>query len=415
MEGTTIDGKVKRDYTLIASVKRKRSLSSQHELMEEVEQHTNEVMQQYKALVAQSSASGNGASVTLVPNINEINNRYRKLVKIGEGSFGEVFIVYDTVAGTYLTMKRMIRFLHSSERSLFGLHNTTFRELHLLTTLSHPNIVRAIDYHILSNGTLIVFMPVISYDLVSLMRHWQNITASGRVTSAWRMPLPVIKCIFRQLLEAVAYLHRHKVIHRDLKPSNVMVDMDGVLKLIDFGWSRYLATDLNQRLTGPPCTVNYRPPELLLLGCHATRYQTPLDIWCCGCILFEMLSGGTLFVSGHNEVEAISSIFDWLGSPSPKSNTYSREGSHSFVIDFPLGKPNTFASRCASLSIQPREVEFMSKMLQLEPSERLRAEKLAQDEWFSIPPSACRPPDLMLPAHNTFRWLEWKRRKSHHI
>ncbi|CCW67662.1 unnamed protein product [Phytomonas sp. Hart1] len=415
MEKSTIDSKCERDYTLISSLKRKRSFSPHHELVEEAEQYTHTVMEQYNALVVQATSLNNRISVSLFPKIDEINTRYRKLVKIGEGSFGEVFLVYDTVAQTYLTMKRMIRFLHSSERSLFGLHNTTFRELHFLTTLSHPNIVQAMDYHILPNGTLMMFMPVISYDLVSLMRHWQNVSASGQITNAVRMPLPVIKCLFKQLLEAVAYLHKHKVIHRDLKPSNVMVDLNGILKLIDFGWSRYLPSDLHQRLTGPPCTVNYRPPELLLVGSHATRYQMSLDIWCCGCILFEMLSGGTLFVSGHNEVEAISSIFDWLGSPSPQSHIYAREGFHSSIVGVPFGKPNTLASRCSSLSIQPREVAFMSKMFQLEPSERLRADKLVQDEWFTVPPSACRPSELMLPAHNTFRWLEWKRRKSHHF
>lgn len=402
--------------------------------------------------------------------LHKLNERYKRLVKIGEGSFGEVYIVYDTRAMSYLVMKRMHRLLHSElhRRGLVGLHNTTFRELYLLGTIKHPNIVNVVSYHILVDGTFIMFTPLIAFDLVSVMHHAQAGCISQHMStpqsaghangaamrhsydsggearqgaapsSRSRMPLPVVKCIFKQIINAMSYLHRHKIIHRDLKPNNIMIDYDGVVKLIDFGWARFFsnAGEGTAKMTGPPCTIRYRPPETLLGGDHLSHYDFSVDVWCCGCILLDMLSGGASFVHARNEAEALACVLDWLGPPSPESRIYgsaaltrataapssstttSVKPSIQAVLrrameqaHYPTSSASSFLSRCAARGIRAEDAAFLACMLQLEPSQRWTAVQLSRHKWFEDVPAACYPKELVLPSCNTYRWLESRRNR----
>ncbi|EPY42602.1 protein kinase [Angomonas deanei] len=214
-------------------------------------------------------------------------------------------------------MKRMRRFLHSSSRGKnVGLHSTTHREIQLLTTLRHPNITHIVDSFILEDGTVIVFFPIVAHDLSALQRTKRD--AFG-VRQSGLLPLPVVKCIFRQLLEAVAHIHAHKVIHRDIKPSNIMVDHNGIVSLIDFGWARYQR--IKGQMTGNPCNIVYRAPEMIANPYFASHYDFSVDVWCCGCVLFELLTGSR-FITASNEMDTLRCIQDWLGAPPAKSAIY---------------------------------------------------------------------------------------------
>ncbi|KAG5510070.1 hypothetical protein JKF63_06963 [Porcisia hertigi] len=337
-------------------------------------------------------------------------HRYQRVLKVGEGTFGEVFVLHDTVANTYITMKRMHTLLSLRRRTL-GIHRCTFREVELLAALRHPNIVQVLDYHVLSDGSFVMLMPVIAHDLASLLRQWPATPRSSGHGAApasprSRMPLHIVKCIFRQIIAGIAYLHKHKILHRDLKPSNVMVDHTGVVKLIDFGWSRFCAAA--GAMTGPPCITAFRPPEVLV-GAHH-NYGFSLDIWSCGCMLFEMLTGGTPFAKSRNEAECLANIVDWLGSPPSSSKVYNRSENH---FPFPMAprRSDTFAQRCITYGIKPPESVFLRRMLCLEPGERATAEALLSDAWFTTAPTMCVPSAIPLPAHNMFRLVELKRKE----
>ncbi|ORC88613.1 protein kinase [Trypanosoma theileri] len=338
--------------------------------------------------------------------VRSLKDRFKRIVKIGQGSFGEVYIVYDTETKMHLTMKRM-ELLHGAGRRVIGLCNTTSRELNLLRMLKHENIVELFDYHVVPDGTLVMLMPVVAYDLVSLIRLWRNGGPRGEPTTG-RMPLSTIKCIFRQLLTGLAYLHRERVMHRDLKPSNVMIDEKGVVKIIDFGWARFCPPKWRGPMTGPPCPVCYRPPEVLLGGRHAVSYDATIDIWCCGCILFEMLSGGKMFINARSEAEAVAAIIDWLGSPSSKSTLYYGNPDKS-LISFKQHRPKRLEHRCELMHIDKDSVSLLSEMLQLEPKRRKSAEELLNHSWFSSAPEACKPHEISLPRYNMYRWLESRR------
>jgi len=98
-----------------------------------------------------------------------------------------------------------------------------------------------------------------------------------------------IKCLMRQLLQAVDYLHKQGIIHRDLKTSNLLYNEKGQLKVCDFGLSRQ---GTNGAFTPTVVTLGYRAPEILL---GSENYSSAIDMWSVGCIFAELLLGEPFF------------------------------------------------------------------------------------------------------------------------
>ena len=83
----------------------------------------------------------------------------------------------------------------------------------------------------------------------------------------------------------IEYLHDLDIVYRDLKPENLMIDKDGNIKLIDFGFAK----KLNQRTYSNVGTLEFKAPEIL---CRSNGYGKMVDIWALGVLLYEMLECG---------------------------------------------------------------------------------------------------------------------------
>ena len=89
-----------------------------------------------------------------------------------------------------------------------------------------------------------------------------------------------------QLLQGIAYCHKHRVLHRDLKPQNLLIDTtSGLIKLADFGLARAFCVPV-RTYTHEVVTLWYRAPEILL---GVKSYSTAVDVWSLGCIFAEMV------------------------------------------------------------------------------------------------------------------------------
>ncbi len=206
---------------------------------------------------------------------------FRILRRLGRGGMGSVWL--GQREGREFVQQVAIKLLHDIDDSTLTSARLR-RERQVLATLQHPNIARLVDGGELDDGTPWVAMEHV--DGISLARYAQTHHAGLRA----RLRL------FLQLLDAVAYAHRHLVVHRDIKPENVLVDGDGHVKLLDFGIAKLLddsiAGQAAQAMTvAGAMTPAYASPEQLL----GRPVTTQTDVYSLGVVLYELLSGSLPF------------------------------------------------------------------------------------------------------------------------
>jgi len=172
--------------------------------------------------------------------------RYIKLDKIGEGTYGVVYKAKDRTSGEIIALKRI---LLSQEDE--GIPSTAIREISLLKELQHPNIVRLYDVVHTENNLTLVF-EYLDQDLKKYLDQCE-----GGVEA------PYLQSFLKQLIKGVEFCHHHRVLHRDLKPQNLLINREGELKLADFGLARAFGIPV-RNYTHEVVTLWYRAPDVLL-------------------------------------------------------------------------------------------------------------------------------------------------------
>ena len=201
---------------------------------------------------------------------------YRVVREIGRGGMGAVYLA-ERADGQYeqRVALKVIKRGMDTEQVL-----ARFRaERQILASLDHPNIARLLDGGSTDWGVPFLAMEYIEGEPI-------DVWAAGRVLSVDdRLRL------FLQVCGAVSYAHQHLVVHRDIKPLNILVTVDGVPKLLDFGIAKVLHEEADQAtstVTGMRLlTPEYASPEQVE-GQHAT---TVSDVYALGVVLYELLTG----------------------------------------------------------------------------------------------------------------------------
>ena len=189
---------------------------------------------------------------------------------IGDGAFSVVRLCQKRGTGEYLACK----IVEKKRLNTPQLQSRFELEVRINQQLHHPGIVQMLDLYG-DEKRYYMFQEFCPHkDL------FQYIVDRGRLTDEESKP------IFRQLLEAIKYVHSMGVSHRDLKPENVLIGPDGKIKISDFGLSRFRNS---QGLVDTPCgSPCYASPE-----CISGRSYNGIttDVWSCGVILYAMLTG----------------------------------------------------------------------------------------------------------------------------
>jgi len=214
--------------------------------------------------------------------IADINNYYEFIKELGKGSYGQVFRCQNKETGNVYACKKMSKKKIKNKKQFQT-------ELNLLRTTDHPNIIKLYDIYE-DNKYIYLIMEECNggefFDSLAKRAKEKNMYTEKECAR-----------IFKQILEAVNYLHAHGVCHRDLKPENILfsnVADDSCLKLIDFGLSKVLDGESNMKKTVG--TTFYMAPEVI-----QGNYNEKCDIWSCGIILYIMLCGKPPFYSQDEE------------------------------------------------------------------------------------------------------------------
>ncbi|MEO0603241.1 MAG: WD40 repeat domain-containing serine/threonine-protein kinase, partial [Myxococcota bacterium] len=208
---------------------------------------------------------------------------YRLVRELGRGGMGLVWLAERADAQfdkrVAIKLLRPASGARSRERFL--------TERRILATLEHPNIARLLDGGETDDGVPYVVMEYVDGETIDRYCARHALPADERVR------------LCRDVCLAVELAHRNLVVHRDIKPRNVLVDADGVPKLLDFGIAKVLTDDdAAATKTGlRPMTPEYASPEQV----RGQRVTTATDVYALGGLLYEMLAGRSAFAGSRDD------------------------------------------------------------------------------------------------------------------
>jgi serine/threonine protein kinase len=220
--------------------------------------------------------------------------RYTRQQKLGTGTYCRVYRGVDNETKGAVALKLIRR--NAAEDD--GLPSDSVREISLLRSFNHPNIVAVIDTQRVADG-------------VSLVLEFLDRSLRDHLTRCAAAAAPeLLRSYAFQLLSAVAYLWDRGVVHCDIRPENILVHRNGILKLCGFEHARFCFKPFKWRDAGLPADC-YRAPETLAgrLLC-----DEKVDVWSCGYVIAEILLRKVL-VGGESNDEQLVGICDVIGRP----------------------------------------------------------------------------------------------------
>ena len=204
---------------------------------------------------------------------NCFSSHYKILSFLGEGSYGKVFKAREISTGRIIAVKKMS--IGDSQSK----YNKIIKEINLLKSLDHPNIVKYYDFFQEEEYIYLMMEYLEGCTLKQYIKNNENISEDNA------------RIIIKQLLTALSYLHYTcDICHRDVKPENIMFkeknDINH-LKLLDFGLS--LDSFESKKHLENCGTLVYMAPELLI---NNIKYTKGVDVWSVGIILYMLLMKG---------------------------------------------------------------------------------------------------------------------------
>ncbi|MHA6258658.1 Stk1 family PASTA domain-containing Ser/Thr kinase [Sporosarcina sp. CAU 1771] len=210
-----------------------------------------------------------------------IGGRYEIIKYIGGGGMSKVFLAHDVILDRDVAIK-ILNYDFSNEEEL---KRRFMREALSATSLTHPHIVDIFDVGEEDELHYLVMEYVEGQTLK------EYIQTNGPLRPDQAVP------IMRQLVSAISNAHYNGIIHRDIKPQNILMDVDGNLKITDFGIAMALSATSHTKTNSVLGTVHYLSPEQARGGMATMKS----DIYSLGIVFYELLTGELPF-SGESAV-----------------------------------------------------------------------------------------------------------------
>lgn len=285
--------------------------------------------------------------------------KYEKLEKIGEGTYGTVFKAKNRETHEIVALKR-VRLDDDDE----GVPSSALREICLLKELKHKNIVRLYDVLHSEKKLTLVF----EHCDQDLKKYFDSLNGD--------IDLDVVKSFLYQLLRGLAFCHSRNVLHRDLKPQNLLINKNGELKLADFGLARAYGIPV-KCYSAEVVTLWYRPPDVLF---GAKLYTTSIDMWSAGCIFAELANAGRPLFPGLDVDDQLKRIFKMLGTPTEE--TWPHLSKLPDYKPFPQYHPTQSLAQVTP-KLNSRGKDLLQRLLVCNPLHRVSADEAMSHPYFN--------------------------------
>ena len=211
-----------------------------------------------------------------------IEGRYKFIEKIGKGAFGTVLLVEDTVVDERLILK----FLNPNVSQDEEMMKRFVHELRYSRKITHKNVIRIYDFLYMRGNYAIS------------MEYFPSHTLGSEIVNEKPLPLPRAIQYGCDLATGMAIAHQAGIVHRDLKPANILINNEGLLKIVDFGVAAaHKEGDTQLTKTGYVIgSPKYMAPEQIL----GKKVDERADVYSIGVILYEMITGVPPYSKGDH-------------------------------------------------------------------------------------------------------------------
>jgi serine/threonine-protein kinase len=229
--------------------------------------------QEISSIVRQQEAQNNKLDITTLSPGDILEGRYKYIEKIGKGAFGTVLLMEDTIVEERLILK----FLNANVSTDEEMMKRFVHELRYSRKITHKNVIRIYD-----------FLYIRGLYAIS-MEYFPSHTLNGEIVGEKPVELKRAIKFGIDIATGMAVAHQAGIVHRDLKPANVLINNEGLLKIVDFGVAAAQSqgdTQLTKTgyVIGSP---KYMAPEQIL----GKKVDERADIYSLGVILYELLCG----------------------------------------------------------------------------------------------------------------------------
>ena len=261
-----------------------------------------------KILTSQITIKNNENDISITNDNKERLTNYIIEKNIGNGSFGSVYKCINTIDKQSYALKLV----------KFNINQNILREVRLMATLEHPNIIKYYCSWIdkspnindilkhendsntssYSNDSIVQLNTMTNYYLFIQMELCTNSLTQYLELEKFNYNIRI--SIFKDIIKGLDYLHENNIIHRDIKPSNILFSKNGVIKISDFGMSIKHESILNKDFVGSDIfgTYLYTSP----LSLKENIYSKYTDIYSVGIILYELLNNFNTIMEKTKEI-----------------------------------------------------------------------------------------------------------------
>ncbi len=208
-----------------------------------------------------------------------LDGRYEIMEIIGVGGMAVVYKAFDNIDHRIVAIKILKQEYLSNDEFKRRFKN----ESKAIAVLSHDNIVKVFD---------VSFGDVIQY---IVMEYVDGITLKEYIKQQRAVNIREALYFITQILSALQHAHDKGIVHRDIKPQNIMLISDGTIKVTDFGIARFSQNETRTMTEGAIGSVHYISPE----QAKGSVTDAKTDIYSCGVMLYEMLTGKLPFQSDN--------------------------------------------------------------------------------------------------------------------